>query len=189
MSLSLNIPKQDKKSNSNQNDSPTTAVADRPPSLKLNIPTDEPISRKNSNSKSASLSPNSASLSPNTAFLATPGSGGLMPPGGGLPNLSRRASYAFSGEEDPSNDIIQVLQSLPFFAGAASSEAFVEEIGTCMKIRYFKPGDSVLKHGDIAKCMFLIIKGDLSVLSEDNEIEYATLSAGSFGTIPFVLFD
>lgn len=78
--------------------------------------------------------------------------------------------------------MFQTLQTLPFFAGAASTQDFIQEIGTAMKIRHYKPGDVVIKYGDVAKTMFLIIRGELGIMSEDNEIEYATLGAGSFGT-------
>jgi CRP-like cAMP-binding protein len=94
--------------------------------------------------------------------------------------LARRASFA-SDTSDGMIDLPQMLSTLPFFAGASNSQVFSEEIASAMKIRYFKPGDQVIKFGDVAKCMYLVIRGELSIMSEDNEVEFATLVAGQFG--------
>jgi CRP-like cAMP-binding protein len=95
--------------------------------------------------------------------------------------LSRRSSFSGTDSDGAAMDLTQVLYSLPFFLGAANTDAFIHEVATEMKIRHYKSGDVVIRYGDIAKCMFLIIRGDLAVMSEDNEVEYAVLSSGSFG--------
>jgi CRP-like cAMP-binding protein len=78
---------------------------------------------------------------------------------------------------------------LTFFSGLPSSDAFIKDITGLMKLRPFKAGDTVIHYGDEAKCMYLIVKGELGIISEDNEIEYATLTAGSFVGEIGVLFN
>jgi hypothetical protein len=171
MPLSLDIPgrptltKRNSASN-NVDDSPTTATNDRPPALLA-------IKTAGLNESFARRSPDT--LSPTTANNLSPNSL-LGPP----QTLARRASFA-SDNSDGMIDLTQMLSTLPFFAGAANSQTFSEEIASAMKIRYFKPGDQVIKYGDVAKCMYLVIRGELSIMSEDNEVEFATLMAGQFG--------
>jgi hypothetical protein len=114
---------------------------------------------------------NAASNSPTTAV-------NLQLP---IPLMERRAS--FTDSDHPINDMTNLLHSLPFFSGLPSSDAFIQEINGLLKLRPFKLGDTVIHYGDVAKCMYLIVRGELGIMSEDNEIEYATLTAGSFGKL------
>ncbi|KAI8903825.1 hypothetical protein EDD86DRAFT_214424 [Gorgonomyces haynaldii] len=72
-----------------------------------------------------------------------------------------------------------MLQNLPFFEGSPS-EDFLVAIGRRLHMRKFDIGDVVVKHGDQAKAMFFILKGSLLVTSDDREVEFATLNAGSY---------
>lgn len=102
-------------------------------------------------------------------------------------SFTRKPSF---GENDiPLVDISNVLHNLTFFSGLPSSDAFIKDITGLMKLRPFKAGDTVIQYGDVAKCMYLIVRGELGIISEDNEIEYATLTAGSFGKLNFSQFN
>lgn len=100
-------------------------------------------------------------------------------------SIQRQASFnsksSFGENDVPLVDISNVLHNLTFFSGLPSSDAFIKDITAVMKLRPFKAGDTVIHYGDVAKCMYLIVRGELGIISEDNEIEYATLTAGSFG--------
>lgn len=112
---------------------------------------------------------NSASTTPSTAINPQ------MP----SPEIQRRLSVTEG--ENPLVDLSNLLHSLTFFSGLPSSDAFIKDITGLMKLRPFKAGDTVINYGDVAKCMYLIVRGELGIISEDQEIEYATLTAGSFG--------
>ena len=50
--------------------------------------------------------------------------------------------------------------------------------------KVFSPGDYVCRKGDVGREMYIVKNGTLSVVSEDGEIVFATLGAGSvFGEI------
>jgi CRP-like cAMP-binding protein len=175
MPLSLQIPSAPPKRRKSLNDSPTTATQTSP---LINTKLSESFSSNSSSSKRAQLSPTTATQTGSPTLLIPPSPEAL----------SRRGSFMSESEALPS-DIYLILQTLPFFAGASSTDAFIQDIGNAMKIRHFKPGDSVIRYGDTAKCMFLIIKGELAVMSEDNEIEFAVLTSGSFVGEIGVLFN
>ena len=112
-----------------------------------------------------------AGASPSTAV-------NLMIPGAAL---IRKPS--FNEVDSPITDISILLQNLPFFSGLPSTDRFIQDISGVLKVRTFKSGDTVIHYGDVAKCMYLIVRGELAIMSEDNEIEYATLTTGSFGNL------
>ena len=77
-------------------------------------------------------------------------------------------------------EIKALLHSLPFFSGLTESDQFIDTISKTLRIRKCKPGDIIVRQGEVAKAMFFIIKGTLKVISEDGEIDLAELSSGSY---------
>ena len=49
-----------------------------------------------------------------------------------------------------------------------------------MKTRIFSPGDKIIQQGDEGKVMFFLVKGEVDILGNDEEVTYATLYSGSF---------
>lgn len=86
-------------------------------------------------------------------------------------------------------DLLNLLHTLPFFTGLAKSEEFITKISKALSLRKFQTGDVVITQGETAKAMFFIIKGSLTVISDDGEIELAELTSGSYcmylSTTPF----
>ena len=123
----------------------------------------------------------SANLSVSFRKPSEPSTTGLLSPGTASLNVSMNSNASSLFEYDSDNAIQQLLYTLPFFSGSSNSHAFIKELSNDIKIRKYKPGDSIIQFGDIAKSMFLILRGDLAIVSEDNETTYAVLSAGSFG--------
>jgi CRP-like cAMP-binding protein len=76
-----------------------------------------------------------------------------------------------------------LLLSLSFFKSGAESEGFIEELCKAVTVRTNSPGDIIIKQGDLAKAMFFIVKGTLMVISDDGEINFGELGAGSYGDL------
>ncbi|KAI8813706.1 hypothetical protein BJ742DRAFT_672450 [Cladochytrium replicatum] len=57
---------------------------------------------------------------------------------------------------------------------------FFRDICGSMSLRHYQPGDVVVREGDMARAMFFVVKGTVTVISGDGEITFAELSAGSF---------
>lgn len=91
------------------------------------------------------------------------------------------------GNEIP-KDIKNLLHTLPFFAGLTESQEFIDAISKTLGVRTNKPGDVIIRQGETARAMFFIIKGSLTIISEDGEIEIAELSSGSYCRTGHVLF-
>lgn len=107
-----------------------------------------------------------------------------------IPRVSIFASHANLGDSLPNSaadlslppDIYSALASFAFFNCVSPSADFLAEILPYLRIRKYGPHDVVLKYGDTAKAMFFTIKGILSVVSADREVEFAELTCGSFCT-------
>jgi hypothetical protein len=84
------------------------------------------------------------------------------------------------GDDGVPREIKTLLHSLPFFSGLTESDEFIDNISKTLRIRKCKPGDIIVRQGEIAKAMFFIIKGTLKVSSEDGEIDFAELSSGTY---------
>lgn len=77
-------------------------------------------------------------------------------------------------------ELMGLLLTLPFFSKVTPSEGFLTEISHYLRVRKCGPQEIILKHGDMAKAMFFVIKGSLSVTSADREVEFSELESGSF---------
>jgi Cyclic nucleotide-binding domain len=95
-------------------------------------------------------------------------------------NLMEAASL--SNQELPNlpSELSSLLMSLPFFRSLTPGSGFLADISAHLRVRKYGAQDIVLKHGDEAKALFFVIKGVLSVTSEDREVEFAELEPGSF---------
>ncbi len=79
-----------------------------------------------------------------------------------------------------------IIQKVPIFQGA--SEEFIKEIILNLRPVVFTPGDHVVIKGEIGYEMYFISRGTVDVVSENEDIIYATLGAGSFfGEIALLL--
>ncbi|OQY35634.1 MAG: hypothetical protein B6241_00130 [Spirochaetaceae bacterium 4572_59] len=72
----------------------------------------------------------------------------------------------------------EIIQKVPLFEG--TSEEFIKDIILNLKPIVFTPDDYVFIKGEIGYEMYFISRGSIDVVSEDEQIVYATLGAGSF---------
>lgn len=80
----------------------------------------------------------------------------------------------------------EMIEKVPLFQSA--DEALIREIILNLEPVVFTPGDYVVLQGDIGYDMYFISKGSVDVMSGDESITYATLSAGQFfGEIALLL--
>lgn len=71
-----------------------------------------------------------------------------------------------------------IIEKVPIFKGA--SQAFIKEVILNLEPVVFTPNDIIVSKGDLGNDMFFISSGSVDVVSEDESIVYATLSAGQF---------
>ena len=79
---------------------------------------------------------------------------------------------------DLPSDIEEAIRNHPLFRNA--SEETISTLCKVMKSRIFSSGDKIIQEGDEGKVIFFLIKGEVDILSSDEEIIYATLYSGSF---------
>jgi CRP-like cAMP-binding protein len=124
----------------------------------------------------------STEMSPETATTAVADHSNLESPlssRGRVSLLSIKRLSSVAGGIIPS-DLLNLLHTLPFFTGLEKSEEFICKISKVLSLRKFYPGDVVVTQGETAKAMFFIIKGSLTVISDDGEIELAELTSGTY---------
>lgn len=88
-----------------------------------------------------------------------------------------------------SQKLESILRTHPLLKAAQNNSLFITEVGKLMHLRYYRPGDVVIKEGDPAKAMFFIIKGSVQIISEDGEFVVCEMSEGWFFGEIGVLFD
>ncbi|KAJ3396951.1 anaphase-promoting complex subunit Hcn1 [Lobulomyces angularis] len=78
-------------------------------------------------------------------------------------------------------ELVELLKEVMVFQtlGRESSE-FIDYIKELVHFRYYKLGDTVCREGESAKAMFFIIRGQVSVISEAEDITFAELNAPGF---------
>ncbi len=80
----------------------------------------------------------------------------------------------------------EMIEKVPLFRGAG--DALIRDIILNLEPVVYTPDDYVVKKGEIGYDMFFISRGTVDVVSEDEKIVYATLSAGHFfGEIALLL--
>lgn len=80
----------------------------------------------------------------------------------------------------------EMIEKVPLFRGA--DDSMIRDIILNLEPVVFTPGDYVVRKGEIGFDMYFISRGSVDVVSEDEEIVYATLSAGQFfGEIALLL--
>ena len=79
-----------------------------------------------------------------------------------------------------------MIEKVPIFKGA--DDAMLKDIILNLEPIVFTPGDYVVKKGEIGFDMYFISRGSVDVVSEDENIVYATLTSGQFfGEIALLL--
>ena len=76
------------------------------------------------------------------------------------------------------SDIEDAIRNHPLFRKA--SDETISTLCKSMKARIFFTGDKIIQEGDEGKAVFFLIKGEVDILSSDDEVIYATLYSGSF---------
>lgn len=80
----------------------------------------------------------------------------------------------------------EIIEKVPLFKGASPS--FIKELIMNMQPVVFTPGDYIVTKGEIGDDMYFINTGTVDVVSEDESLIYATLTAGQFfGEIALLL--
>lgn len=79
-------------------------------------------------------------------------------------------------------ELIQLLKTVSIFQTAdfSADEKFIAELCSKVHFRFYKDGDVIMREGEMAKAMFFIIKGSVSIGSDDFETVFAELMAPSF---------
>ncbi len=72
----------------------------------------------------------------------------------------------------------EVIEMIDLFKDA--DEEFIKEIALHLKPMILLPGDCAFREGDEGKEMYFVVKGDLAVLSKNEDSMLATLSSGDF---------
>ncbi len=72
----------------------------------------------------------------------------------------------------------EVIEMIELFKEA--DEEFIKEIALHLKPIVLLPGDYIFKAGDEGREMYFLVKGDLAVLTKDEESMIATLHSGDF---------
>jgi hypothetical protein len=71
-----------------------------------------------------------------------------------------------------------LLKQIPIFSSAPP--VFIDQVVSHVHLRQFAAGDRIIREGEIAKAMFIIVKGSVTVCSADGECEFAELQPGNF---------
>ncbi len=80
----------------------------------------------------------------------------------------------------------EIIERVPLFEQA--NENLIRDIILAMEPVVFTPNDYIVRAGEIGRDMYFISKGSVAVLSADETVTYATLTAGQFfGEISLLL--
>lgn len=101
-------------------------------------------------------------------------------------NAQNDASLEKSTHNDPESDFLEFFKNHSLFSSASS--AFLQDLVSKVHLRQYLPGDHIIKEGDIAKAMFLLVKGAVRVVSGDGESVFADLGQGQFFGGMFLAF-
>jgi F-box/leucine-rich repeat protein 7 len=78
------------------------------------------------------------------------------------------------------NDLIRIVLTLPLFEPIQTDEALVTQLCKALHLRMYQPGDHIIRQKDVAKGMFFIIRGSVTVTSDDGEVLFAELNAPGY---------
>lgn len=82
----------------------------------------------------------------------------------------------------------KLIRSLPLFN--KSHDTFVLLVVRRLRTELYLPGDYVVRHGEVGKQIFFVVKGVLQAMDENENTLYSTMSAGSyFGEIALLRDD
>jgi len=80
----------------------------------------------------------------------------------------------------------EIIERVPLFENA--NESLIRDIILALEPVVFTPHDYIVRAGEIGRDMYFISKGSVAVLSSDETVTYATLTAGQFfGEISLLL--
>ncbi|KAI8808956.1 cyclic nucleotide-binding-like protein [Cladochytrium replicatum] len=169
--------------------------------MKVVLPSHPPLQKSDSDIRSSAMDglvpvekrPRARSVSAEDG-LSYPSTKGLETPPrlmtNSLPRNLRGAGNSPSTWSSPSTpepfddaiatELVTVIRAHPLFAKVQGNDDFFRDICSSMSLRHYQPGDVVVREGDMARAMFFVVKGTVTVISGDGEITFAELSAGSF---------
>eukprot|EP00835_Amoeboradix_gromovi_P001271 NODE_55_length_26219_cov_0.194908.p5 type:complete len:461 gc:universal NODE_55_length_26219_cov_0.194908:23496-24878(+) len=90
----------------------------------------------------------------------------------------RNTARSMSQDNNIPGEIEEALRNHPLFRRA--NDDTISRLSKIMKTRVFISGDKIIQEGDEGKAVFFLIKGEVDILSGDEEVVYATLYSGSF---------
>ena len=73
---------------------------------------------------------------------------------------------------------LHTLKSVNIFTDC--EDGLLRELATKLRLQVYSPGDFVCKKGDIGKEMYIVQKGSLNVVSDDERVCFVTLGVGSY---------
>ncbi len=77
-------------------------------------------------------------------------------------------------------EFMDLFDHLPMFEKLKEEKSFTNKLFKIMNWRTFQQGDIIIQQGQKAKAMFFLLKGTVDVVSDDNEIIFASLDPPTF---------
>eukprot|EP00667_Euglena_gracilis_P004863 EG_transcript_4893 len=94
-------------------------------------------------------------------------------------SLKNRLSVALNSDN---------IKKVPLFERVKDDEAFISEVVKCLKPQIFLPNSFVVRKGEVGTQMFFIYRGELAVVSDDDQVVLTLRDGGFFGEIA-LLYD
>jgi CRP-like cAMP-binding protein len=81
-------------------------------------------------------------------------------------------------QRDPEKDLLTLLRGVPIFEGLSRSD--LKAVERILHRRKYHAGEYVFREGDPGLGMYIVEKGEVSIVSESRSTEIARLSKGDF---------
>eukprot|EP00667_Euglena_gracilis_P004610 EG_transcript_4629 len=90
------------------------------------------------------------------------------------PSLQGRLNVALNAD---------YIKKVPLFSKCSNSDGFVADLVKCLKPIVCLPNSFVVRKGEVGTQMFFIHRGELQVISDDNQVVLSMKEGGFFGEI------
>eukprot|EP01063_Lacrimia_lanifica_P001755 TRINITY_DN1090_c0_g1_i1.p1 TRINITY_DN1090_c0_g1~~TRINITY_DN1090_c0_g1_i1.p1 ORF type:complete len:253 (+),score=78.65 TRINITY_DN1090_c0_g1_i1:2721-3479(+) len=87
------------------------------------------------------------------------------------------------GNGDHHENPAEIIKKVPLFQQCKDDTEFINEIVRCLKPRMCLPNSFVVRKGEVGTEMFLISRGELNVVSDDDKVMFTLKDGGFFGDI------